>query len=108
MTVTLRIDNKEWVDVGQVEVNGDKWHEIVGSFRIERKPAEVVVYVHGPDSGVDLMLRDEIQISAVDRKARFEKLRSKTDEVIYRRAFYSWFICYLHWSRTTKCHPSVL
>lgn len=50
MTATLRIDNKEWVDVGQVEVNGDKWHEIVGSFRIERKPAEVVVYVHGPES----------------------------------------------------------
>lgn len=34
--------------------------------------------VLNPDSGVDLMLRDEIQISAVDRKARFEKLRSKT------------------------------
>lgn len=93
MTVTLRIDNKEWVDVGQVEVNGDKWHEIVGSFRIERKPDEVIVYVHGPDSGIDLKLRDEIQISAVDRKARFEKLRSKTDEVIYRRGFIH-FICY--------------
>lgn len=79
--VNLKVNDKEEVKVCEVEVNGDTWHEIVGSFRIETKPCKVMVYVHGPDKGVDLMLAG-LRIFAVDRRARFEHLKKKTDKVI--------------------------
>ncbi|KAH7848766.1 hypothetical protein Vadar_007471 [Vaccinium darrowii] len=92
-TITFKIDNgKDYVDAPQAEVNGDKWHEIVGSFRLE-KPAKVMVYVHahGLDSVVDMMLA-ELKISPVDQRATFKELKRKTDEVIDR------FVVYVHGS----------
>ncbi|PSR99950.1 Anti-sigma-I factor RsgI6 like [Actinidia chinensis var. chinensis] len=79
VNVALGVDN-QWVNGGQVEVNHDTWHEIGGSFRIEKKPAKVLVYVQGPASGVDFMLAG-LQIFPVDRHARFKHLRRQTDKI---------------------------
>ncbi|XP_058217198.1 endo-1,4-beta-xylanase 1-like isoform X3 [Rhododendron vialii] len=77
--VALGVDN-QWVNGGQVEINGNTWHEIAGSFRIEKKPDKVMVYVQGPASGVDVMLAG-LQIFPVDRQARFRHLKRQTDEI---------------------------
>ncbi|KAF5939669.1 hypothetical protein HYC85_023928 [Camellia sinensis] len=55
VNVALSVDN-QWVNGGQVELNDDRWHEIGGSFRIEKQPNKVMVYVQGPAPGVDLMV----------------------------------------------------
>lgn len=80
VNVALGVDS-QWVNGGQVEVNGDGWHEIGGSFRIEKQPSKVMVYVQGPSPGVDLMVAG-VQIFPVDRQARFRYLRRQTDQVI--------------------------
>uniref|UniRef100_A0A803NHZ0 GH10 domain-containing protein n=2 Tax=Cannabis sativa TaxID=3483 RepID=A0A803NHZ0_CANSA len=77
INVALGVDNN-WVNGGQVEINDDRWHEISGSFRIEKQAAKIMVYVQGPSSGVDFMLAG-LQIFAVDREARFKHLRRQTD-----------------------------
>ncbi|XP_050264892.1 endo-1,4-beta-xylanase 1 isoform X1 [Quercus robur] len=77
VNVALGVDS-QWVNGGQVEVNGDGWHEIGGSFRIEKQPSKVMVYVQGPSPGVDLMVAG-VQIFPVDRQARFRYLRRQTD-----------------------------
>lgn len=82
VSVVLGVDN-QLVNGGQVEINDDRWHELGGSFRVEKKPAEVTVYVDGPAAGVDLMVAG-LQIFPVDRLARFDHLRSQTDKVITR------------------------
>ncbi|GFY85944.1 glycosyl hydrolase family 10 protein [Actinidia rufa] len=79
VNVALGVDN-QWVNGGQVEVNHDTWHEIGGSFRIEKKPAKVMVYVQGPASGVDFMLAG-LQIFPVNRHARFKHLTRQTDKI---------------------------
>ncbi|KAE9457291.1 hypothetical protein C3L33_10804, partial [Rhododendron williamsianum] len=79
VSVALSVDN-QWVNGGQVEINGDTWHEIAGSFRIEKKPDKVMVYVQGPVSGVDVMLAG-LQIFPVDRQARFRYLKRQTDKI---------------------------
>ncbi|KAF7141452.1 hypothetical protein RHSIM_Rhsim06G0066700 [Rhododendron simsii] len=79
VSVVLKVDN-QWVNGVQVEVNGDTWHEIGGSFRIEKKPDKVMVCVQGPASGVDLMLAG-LQIFPVDRQARFRHLKRQTDKI---------------------------
>ncbi|KAG5045028.1 hypothetical protein AAZX31_06G046400 [Glycine max] len=79
VNVALSVDN-QWVNGGQVEVADDRWHEIGGSFRIEKQPSKVMVYIQGPASGVDLMLAG-LQIFAVDRHARFKYLRRQTDKI---------------------------
>ncbi|KAI3451515.1 hypothetical protein Pfo_008180 [Paulownia fortunei] len=79
VNVALGVDG-EWVNGGQVEINDDKWHEIGGSFRIEKQPAKVLVYVQGPDAGVDLMVAG-LQIFPVDRHTRFRHLKIQTDKI---------------------------
>uniref|UniRef100_A0A6N2MY98 GH10 domain-containing protein n=1 Tax=Salix viminalis TaxID=40686 RepID=A0A6N2MY98_SALVM len=79
VNVALGVDN-QWVNGGQVEINDDRWHEISGSFRIEKQPSKVMVYVQGPAAGVDLMLAG-LQIFPVDRKSRFKHLRRQTDKI---------------------------
>lgn len=79
VNVALGVDS-QWVNGGQVEIGDDKWHEIGGSFRIEKQPAKVMVYVQGPDAGVDLMVAG-LQIFPVDRHARFKYLKTLTDKV---------------------------
>ncbi|XP_062097151.1 endo-1,4-beta-xylanase 1-like [Humulus lupulus] len=77
INVALGVDN-QWVNGGQTEINDDRWHEISGSFRIEKQPSKIMVYVQGPSSGVEFMLAG-LQIFAVDREARFKHLRRQTD-----------------------------
>uniref|UniRef100_A0A2N9GVP4 GH10 domain-containing protein n=1 Tax=Fagus sylvatica TaxID=28930 RepID=A0A2N9GVP4_FAGSY len=79
VNIALGVDN-QWVNGGQAEVNGDGWHEIGGSFRIEKQPSKVMVYVQGPSPGVDLMVAG-VQIFPVDRQARFRYLRRQTDKI---------------------------
>lgn len=79
INLALGVDD-QWVNGGHVEVTDDKWHEIVGSFRLEKQPSRVIVYVQGPSLGVDLMVAG-LHIFPVDRKARFDNLKQKTDKV---------------------------
>lgn len=79
VNVALSVDN-QWVNGGQVEISDGRWHEIAGSFRIEKQPSKVMVYVQGPGSGVDLMLAG-LQIFPVDHGARFRHLRRQTDKI---------------------------
>lgn len=79
VNVALGVDS-EWVNGGQVEINDDKWHEIGGSFRIEKQATKIIVYVQGPDPGVDLMVAG-LQIFPVDRSARFKHLKIQTEKV---------------------------
>lgn len=79
VNVALGVDG-QWVNGGQVEISDDRWHEIGGSFRIEKQPAKVMVYVQGPQPGVDLMVAG-LQIFPVDRRARFKHLRNQADKV---------------------------
>ncbi|CAL0323710.1 unnamed protein product [Lupinus luteus] len=79
VNVALSVDN-QWVNGGQTEVSDDRWHEIGGSFRIEKQPSNVMVYVQGPAAGVDLMVAG-LQIFPVDRHARFRYLKMQTDKI---------------------------
>ncbi|XP_051140702.1 endo-1,4-beta-xylanase 1-like [Andrographis paniculata] len=80
VNVALGVDN-QWVNGGQVEISDDeKWHEIGGSFRIEKQPEKIMVYVQGPDAGVDFMVAG-LQIFPVDRHARFRYLKKETDKI---------------------------
>lgn len=79
VNVALGVDN-QWVNGGQTQVSDDMWHEIGGSFRIEKQPSKVMVYVQGPASGVDLMVAG-LQIFPVDRHTRFRYLKIQTDKV---------------------------
>ncbi|XP_030537816.1 endo-1,4-beta-xylanase 1-like isoform X5 [Rhodamnia argentea] len=79
INVALGVDN-QWVNGGQVEANDDRWHELSGSFRIEKQPSKVMVYIQGPASGVDLMVAG-VQIFPVDRHARFKHLKNLTDKL---------------------------
>jgi hypothetical protein len=79
--IALSVDG-QWVNGGQAEIADSRWHEIGGSFRIEKQPSNVFVYIQGPVSGVDLMVAG-LQIFPVDRQARFRYLRKQTDKVTY-------------------------
>ncbi|CAH9128661.1 unnamed protein product [Cuscuta epithymum] len=80
VNVALDVDG-QWVNRGQVEIDDDnKWHEICGSFRIEKEAAKVKVCVQGPAPGVNLMVA-ALQIFRVDRKARYDHLRGETDKI---------------------------
>ncbi|KAK4781636.1 hypothetical protein SAY86_015738 [Trapa natans] len=79
INVALGVDS-QWVNGGQVETSDDRWHEISGSFRIEKQPSKVMVYIQGPAPGVDLMIGG-LQIFAVDRKSRFIQLKRQTDKI---------------------------
>ncbi|KFK32154.1 hypothetical protein AALP_AA6G205000 [Arabis alpina] len=80
VNIALSVDN-QWVNGGQVEVTvGETWHEIAGSFRLEKQPQNVMVYVQGPAAGVDLMIA-ALQIFPVDRRERIRCLRKQADQV---------------------------
>ncbi|KAK7377020.1 hypothetical protein VNO80_02440 [Phaseolus coccineus] len=79
VNVALGVDN-QWVNGGQTEVSDNMWHEIGGSFRIEKQPSKVMVYVQGPASGVDLMVAG-LQIFPVDRHARLRYLKIQTNKI---------------------------
>ncbi|GKB26906.1 glycosyl hydrolase family 10 protein [Tanacetum coccineum] len=78
VNVALGVDS-QWVNGGQVEINdAERWHEICGSFRIEKQAAKVMVYIQGPAAGISFMVAG-LQIFAVDRQARFRHLKRQTD-----------------------------
>ncbi|XP_057791605.1 endo-1,4-beta-xylanase 1-like isoform X2 [Salvia miltiorrhiza] len=79
INVAVGVDG-QWVNGGQVEADGETWHEIGGSFRIEKQPAKVMVYIQGPEGGVDLMVAG-LQIFPVDRRHRFKQLKHHTDKI---------------------------
>lgn len=85
VNVVLSVDD-QWVNGGQVEIVDGRWHEIGGSFRIEKQASKVMVCIQGP-SGVDLMIAG-LQIFAVDRQARFKYLRRQTEKVKYMCILY--------------------
>lgn len=70
----------QWANGGQTQVSDSRWHEISGSFRIEKQPSNVFVYIQGPVSGVDLMVAG-LQIFPVDRLARFRYLCEQTEKI---------------------------
>ncbi|CAN1847718.1 Endo-1,4-beta-xylanase 1 [Linum perenne] len=79
VNIAISVDNN-WVNGGQVEINDDRWHEIGSSFRIEKQPSKVMVYIQGPSGGTDFMVGG-LQIFAVDRASRFKHLRRLTDKI---------------------------
>ncbi|KAL7584143.1 hypothetical protein Lser_V15G44647 [Lactuca serriola] len=80
VNIALGVDS-QWVNGGQVELNdADRWHEVCGSFRVEKQPAKVMVYIQGPAAGISFMLAG-LQIFAVDRQARFRHLKRQTDKI---------------------------
>ena len=81
VNVALGCDG-EWVSGGEVEADSFCWKEIVGSFRFETEPKDVLLYVQGPSANVDLMVAN-LMIFAVDRAARFEMLKSRTENVCF-------------------------
>lgn len=82
VNVTLGVDG-QWVNGGEVEGDPATWREIAGSFRFDKKPENVLLYVQGPSADVDLMVSNLI-IFAVDRTARFEILKAQTEKVRQR------------------------
>ncbi|KAL6848228.1 hypothetical protein ACP4OV_022356 [Aristida adscensionis] len=68
------------VEGGAVCAVAGKWTEIKGAFRLKKSPCAAAVYVQGAPAGVDVKVMD-LQVFATDRKARFRKLRKKTDKV---------------------------
>lgn len=79
VNVALSLDGK-WVTGGEVEVDQNSWKEIMGSFRLEKKPKYAMVSVQGPEPGVDLMLAG-LQIFAVDRSTRLPTLKAQADKI---------------------------
>ncbi|XP_006650398.1 endo-1,4-beta-xylanase 1-like [Oryza brachyantha] len=80
INVAVAVDS-QWINGGQVLARDERWYEIGGSFRVESKPASrVMLYVQGPDPGVDLMVAG-LQVFPVDRRARVKHLRKLTDKV---------------------------
>ncbi|KAL6637585.1 hypothetical protein ACP70R_025157 [Stipagrostis hirtigluma subsp. patula] len=80
VNVAVAVDS-QWLNGGQVLARDERWYEVGGAFRVEAKPASrVMVYVQGPDAGVDLMVAG-LQVFPVDRKARVHRLRKLTDKV---------------------------
>lgn len=80
VNICLAVDN-QWVNGGQVEADGNQWYEVKGAFKLEKQPSKVTAYVQGPPPGVDLRVMG-LQIYPVDRKARFDYLKEKTDKVL--------------------------
>ncbi|XP_030528626.1 endo-1,4-beta-xylanase 1 [Rhodamnia argentea] len=79
VNVALSVDG-QWVNGGQVEASDAEWHEIGGSFRLEKQPSRVMVYIQGPYQGVNLMVAG-LQIFPVDRCARFRCLDVQIDMI---------------------------
>lgn len=82
MRVNLRLDDDDEcvVEGGAVCAQAGRWTEIKGAFRLKASPCGATVFVQGAPDGVDVKVMD-LQIFATDRRARFRKLRKKTDKV---------------------------
>lgn len=80
INIAFIVDSRHWMIRGQIEVGDYTWHEIWGSFRIEKQASEITVNVHGPSSDVELMVAG-LQMFPVDRKARFSYLKKQTNKV---------------------------
>ncbi|XP_044971940.1 endo-1,4-beta-xylanase 1-like [Hordeum vulgare subsp. vulgare] len=85
--VNIRLDGGEGgecamvVEGGAVCAEAGRWTEIKGVFRLKAiPPSGAAVHVQGAPPGVDVKVMD-LQVFATDRKARFKKLRKKTDKV---------------------------
>ena len=80
--VNIRLDEDDGcvVEGGAICAVVGKWTEIKGAFRLKKSPCAAEVYVQGAPAGVDVKVMD-LQVFATDRKARFRKLRKKTDKV---------------------------
>jgi hypothetical protein len=78
--VGLRVDDDCDVHGAAVCAVPGKWTEIKGAFRLKKSPCAAAAYVQGAPAGVDVKVMD-LQVYATDRKARFRKLRRKTDKV---------------------------
>lgn len=100
VNVCLAVDN-QWVNGGQVEADGNQWYEVKGAFKLEKQPSKVTAYVQGPPPGVDLRVMG-FQIYPVDRKARFEYLKEKTDKVLQQ------CISCFKWEFTVPCITTML
>jgi hypothetical protein len=70
------------VEGGAVCAEAGKWTEVKGVFRLKGclPSGSAAVHVQGAPAGVDVKVMD-LQVYATDRKARFKKLRKKTDKV---------------------------
>ncbi|KAK1299868.1 hypothetical protein QJS10_CPB13g00036 [Acorus calamus] len=79
INVALAVDG-QWINGGQAEVHDERWHEIMGSFRLEKQPSKVNIHVQGPSAGVDLMIAG-LQVFPVNRQARFERLNKQIDKI---------------------------
>lgn len=79
ITIKVLVDDTCF-DVCSIEVDDEEWHEIGGSFRIEKQPSVAAVHVGGPTPSVDLMIAG-FAIFPVDRQARFERLKKQTEKV---------------------------
>nr|XP_024401713.1 uncharacterized protein LOC112294935 isoform X5 [Physcomitrium patens]XP_024401714.1 uncharacterized protein LOC112294935 isoform X5 [Physcomitrium patens] len=79
VNVALSVDGS-WMTGGEVEVDEYSWKEIMGSFRLEKKPNFAMVYAQGPEPGIELMLAG-LQIFAVDRSARIPILKAQADKI---------------------------
>ncbi|XWS25455.1 hypothetical protein CRYUN_Cryun27aG0069800 [Craigia yunnanensis] len=79
VNVALGVEGN-WVNGGQVEFNDKRWHEVGGSYRIEKQPSNVMVYVQDPAAGVGLMVAG-LWVFSVDRRVRFKFLKKQTDKI---------------------------
>lgn len=105
VNVALGVD-EQWVNGGTTDAGPDQWYEVRGSFRLEKKPSKVTVYVQGPAPGVDLCVMG-LKIFPNDRKARFEYLKQKTDKVKFSVSFI-FFVCQPVGMPFSYVHASIL
>ncbi|KAE8715614.1 Glycosyl hydrolase family 10 protein / carbohydrate-binding domain-containing protein isoform 2 [Hibiscus syriacus] len=103
VNVALSVDG-QWVNGGQVEIKDGRWHEIGGSFRIEKQPFKVIVYIQGPAAGLDLMVVG-LQIFPVDRDARFKHFARQTDMSLLLTCMP---FCLAHVDSKAGCCPPIL
>lgn len=64
VNVALSVDGS-WMTGGEVEVDEYSWKEIMGSFRLEKKPNFAMVYAQGPEPGIELMLAGRYLLIAI-------------------------------------------
>jgi hypothetical protein len=76
VNIALGIDGK-WVTGGEVEADDQSWKETVGSFRLEKKPDNAIVYAQGPEPGVDIMIAGEISLSDPKGHSKFNTQRNQ-------------------------------
>ncbi len=76
VNIALGIDGK-WVTGGEIEADDQSWKETVGSFRLEKKPDNAIVYAQGPEPGVDIMIAGEISMSDPKGHSKYNTQRNQ-------------------------------